>query len=193
MLKTITLTALTLFYSGLALAQDEPRINYKDMFGAQAIATSAQADVLQLSAAKPAQSGEFTKLPAGIKDKPAFEEDWLTANKIHKYLGIGSITLAILAAIAPKPTPDDTDKGSHKKLAEGAAILGGAAVATGVMFHHDDIFNYGMSDPDNLHATYATLGAIGFAMAVGAAPADEHVGYGILGAVLMSIGIKYTW
>ena len=193
MLKTITFTALSLFYSGLALAADKPIINYGDMFGAQTLATAEQPGLLQLSAAKTPAGGEFTKMPAGIKDKPVFEEDWLTANKIHKYLGIGSITLAILTALVPKPTPDNTGKGSHKKLAEGAAVLGGAAVATGVMFHHDDIFNYGMSDPDNLHATYATLGAIGFAMAVSAAPADEHVGYGILGAVLMAVGIKYTW
>lgn len=61
------------------------------------------------------------------------------------------------------------------------------------MFHYDDVFNYGVSDPDNLHATYATLGAIGFAMAVSEAPDAQHVGYGILGAVLMTIGIKYTW
>lgn len=194
MLKTITLTALALFYSGLVLAQDDPPvINYGAMYGAQSFAAPQASDYLQLSASKTSQSGEFTKMPEGIKDKPPFEEDWLTANKIHKYLGIGSITLAILAAISPKPPKDNLDQGNHKQFAEGAALLGGAAVATGLIFHHDDIFNYGMSDPDNLHATYATLGALGFALAVNDAPESQHAAYGILGAVLMSIGIKYTW
>jgi len=193
MLKTIMLTALTLFYSGLALAQDDAVINYGSIYGSQAFASPQQVDYLQLSANKTSQSGEFTKMPTGIKGKPVFKEDWLTANKIHKYLGIGSITLALLAAIVPKPPKDNPDEGNHKDLADAAAVLGGAAVATGLMFHYDDIFDYGASDPDNLHATYATLGAIGFALAVSDAPEAQHVGYGALGAVLMTIGIKYTW
>lgn len=190
MIKIILLTSLSLFYSGLALAQDDV-INSD--YGALPFDTAPNTDYLQLSARANSGTGEFTKMPQGIKDKPVFEEDWLTANKIHKYLGIGSITLAVLAALVPKPPKDNTDQGNHKDLAEGAALLGGAAVATGLMFHYDDIFNYGASDPDNLHATYATLGAIGFALAVSDAPEAQHVGYGALGAVLMTIGIKYTW
>lgn len=193
MFKTIMLTALSLFYSGLALAQDEPSINYAKIYGMPALANSQASDYPQLSANELAQNSDFTPVPAGIEDKPVFEEDWLTANKIHKYLGIGSITLAILAALATKPPKDNPDEGNHKNLAEGAALLGGAAVATGLIFHHDDIFNYGVSDPDNLHATYATLGALGFALAVNDAPETQHVGYGVLGALLMTIGIKYTW
>lgn len=191
MLKTILFTALSLFYSGLTPAQDNPVTGY--VYGSLVFDSTQQMDYLQISAEKNSQSGEFTKIPEGIKDKPVFEEDWLTANKIHKYLGIGSITLGLLAAIVPKPPKENPDDGSHKDLAEAAALLGGAAVATGLMFHYDDIFSYGLSDPDNLHATYATLGAIGFALAVSDAPDSQHVGYGMLGAVLMTIGIKYTW
>lgn len=188
-MKYCIFAVLSLFCSNIAIAQDTtPRgydtlhLNYPD-----------ETHYLQLSAAKPSQGGEFTKIPAGIKDKPVFKDDWLTANKIHKYLGIGSITLALLAAIVPKPPKDNLDEGNHKDFAEGAALLGGAAVATGFMFHSDDVFKYGASDPDNLHATYATLGAIGFALSVSEAPQAQHVGYGALGAVLMAIGIKYTW
>ena len=191
MLKTILFTALSLLYSGLILAQDNPVTGYD--YGSLVLNSIQQMDELQISAQKSVQSGEFTKIPEGIKDKPVFKEDWLTANKIHKYLGIGSITLGLLAAIVPKPPKENPDDGSHKDLADAAAVLGGAAVATGLMFHYDDIFNYGISDPDNLHATYATLGAIGFAMAVSDAPGAQHAGYGVLGAVLMTIGIKYTW
>jgi len=192
MYKIFILSALSLFYSGLAIAQDDPVINYGGIYDQYSLDTSQSTDYLQLSANSKAQQS-FTKQTSGSKARPVFEEDWLTANKVHKYLGIGSITLAILAAIVPKPPKDNPDDGNHKQLAEGAALLGGAAVATGLMFHYDDIFNYGASDPDNLHATYATLGAIGFALAVSDAPEAQHVGYGVLGAVLMTIGIKYTW
>ena len=193
MYKTILVTALFLFYSGLTLAQDTPVTDYRAIYAPNPFVASTTPAYPQLSEAAVAHGDEFTKLPQTGKAKPPFEEDWLTANKIHKYLGIGSITLALLAAIVPKPPKDNTDQGSHKDLAEGAALLGGAAVATGLMFHSDDIFNYGASDPDNLHATYSTLGAIGFALAVSDAPQAQHVGYGMLGAVLMTIGIKYTW
>lgn len=191
MYKTIILTALSLFYSGMALSQENPVINYGGAYEKYTFNTPVETDYLQLSANTSQKS--FTKKAAGIQDKPEFEEDWLTANKIHKYLGIGSLSLALLAAIAPKPPKDNLDDGLHKDLAEGAALLGGAAVATGLMFHYDDIFDYGASDPDNLHAMYATLGAIGFAMAVSDAPDAQHVGLGALGAVLMTVGIKYTW
>jgi len=188
-MKYCMFAVLSLFCSHLAIAQDTNDSEYTPLN----LDYPATNHYLQLSEVKSVQGGEFTKVPEGIKDKPAFNEDWLTANKIHKYLGIGSITLALLAAIVPKPPKDKPDEGNHKALAEGAAVLGGAAVATGLMFHSDDIFNYGASDPDNLHATYATLGAVGFLLAVSDAPQAQHVGYGMLGAILMTIGIKYTW
>ncbi len=192
MFKTIILTAFSLFYSGLALSQEAPVINYGAIYDSSPFASFQQIEYRQLSAKQASQTNEFTKVPASIKDKPVFKEDWLTANKIHKYLGIGSITLALLAAIVPKPTKENTDEGNHKNFAEAAAFLGGAAVTTCLIFHYDDIFNYGASDPDNLHATYATLGAIGFALAVSDAPEAGHVGHGMLGAILMTVGIKYT-
>ena len=189
-MKYCMFAVLALFCSNIAMAEDTTTLPAYTVLN---LDYPDSGRYMQLSAATKSKTGEFTKMPAGIKDKPVFKEDWLTANKMHKYLGIGSLSLALLAAIAPKPPKDKPDDGNHKALAEGAAVLGGAAVATGLMFHYDDIFDYGASDPDNLHATYATLGAIGFAMAVSDAPAAQHVGYGVLGAVLMGIGIKYTW
>lgn len=118
-----------------------------------------------------------------------FREPWFTGNKVHQYLGIGSITLATLALLAPKE-----EEGAHESLAKGAAALGGAAVASGLVFHWDDIANGGgLSDPDNQHALLATLGAIGFAMAVSDAPEEEHAAYGASGFMAMAIGIRLTW
>jgi len=201
MLKSLLITILTLFYSTLVFAQDETMLNYgslkldlpqqerflsDDPFNMQ---PSQQADT-QLSAAKTPQPANMAMSTA---NEPEFEEDWLTANKVHKYLGIGSLSMAILAAIAPKPPKDNLDDGMHKDLAEAAALLGGAAIATGLVFHYDDIFNNGFSDPDNLHALYTTIGVLGYALAVNDAPDAQHVGYGALGALSMIIGIKYTW
>ena len=188
-MKYCIFAVLSMFCTNIATAQDIIFSTYN----ALNLHYPEQTHYQQLSATKTAQGNNFTKIPTAIENKPVFKDDWLTANKIHKYLGIGSLTLAFLAAIVPKPPKDNLDQGSHKDLAEGAAFLGGAAVATGLIFHSDDIFNYGASDPDNLHATYATLGVVGFALAVSGAPKAQHVGYGALGAVLMTIGIKYTW
>ena len=201
MLKSLLIFFLSLCYSALAVAQDEIPLNYGslnlglpqeerainyDPFMLQ----PSQQDEIQLSAANTSASGNMAMT---TEKEPEFEEDWLTANKIHKYLGIGSLTFAILAAISPKPPKDNLDDGNHKEFAEAAAFLGGAAVATGLVFHYDDIFNDGISDPDNLHALYATIGALGYALAVNQAPEAEHAGYGMIGALSMIIGIKYTW
>lgn len=122
------------------------------------------------------------------KDKPVFKDRMFTANKIHKYLGIGSIALATLAAISPKE-----EDGPHEYFARGAATLAGAAMATGFTFHHEDItLKNGFRDPDNLHALLTSVGTLGYVLAVSNAP-DAHAGYGIGGMVSMVIGIKLTW
>jgi len=127
------------------------------------------------------------------------EGSWFTANKVHEYLGLGSLLLAGAAILAPKEGDEgnvsgNSDSGAHHNLATGAAVLGAGAVLTGAVFHFDDIeFNRGLRDPDNLHALLATIGALGFAMAVSEAPDDSHAAYGIVGAVSMAAAIKITW
>lgn len=123
-----------------------------------------------------------------------------SANKLHQYLGIGSITLATLALLAPK----DDDSG-HGAFGAGAAALGGAAVVTGLMVHGEDVgFSQGISDPDNLHAIFGTLGAAGFiaAAAQGGEKEDDegdgdgsstHATLGVAGYVSMLIGIRIAW
>lgn len=119
--------------------------------------------------------------------------DLFTANKIHEYLGLGSLGMAALAILAPKPE-DDEDGGIHHDLAVGATVLGAAAVGTGLAFHWDDIdLSKGFSDPDNLHLALATLAELGFAAAVAAAPDSDHAALGALGAVSMVAAIKVEW
>lgn len=123
----------------------------------------------------------------------AVEERRYTRNKWHQYLSLGSISLAGLTIIAPKPDAGE-DEGIHPTLARGAAALGVAAAATGVAYHWDDIdFSKGFSDPDNLHATLAALSALGFLAAVSEAPDSAHAGIGGAAAVSMALAIKIAW
>ena len=122
-------------------------------------------------------------------DEPLFEERWFTANKVHKYLGIGSIAAAGLTLLAPKE-----ENGAHEFLGRTAAGLGVAAVATGLAFHWDDIkLSEGFRNPDNTHALLTTLGTLGFLAAVSEAPDKGHAGPGAAGALSMLLGIKMTW
>lgn len=140
----------------------------------------------QLNAMPASGSAAMTSSAA---PEEAFEEPWFNGNKAHKYLGIGSIALATLALLSPKE-----EDGAHEAFAKGAAALGGAAVASGLVVHWDDIANGGgLSDPDNQHALLSALGAIGFALAVSEAPDSGHAGPGAIGFVAMAVGIRLTW
>lgn len=150
--------------------------------------TSPRAEWLQLASADAANEDEAAEHGNATAAKPKFKEHLVTASKIHKYLGIGSIGLAGLTLLAPKE-----ENGAHEYLARGAAALGVGAVVTGLVFHWDDLeLNQGFDNPDNLHALLTTLGTLGFLGAVSEAPAN-HAGLGAAGAVSMAIGIKVTW
>jgi hypothetical protein len=151
--------------------------------------TSPRAEWLQLASADEANEDEAAEHGGTTAAKPKFKEHLVTASKLHKYLGIGSIGLAGLTLLAPKE-----EDGAHEYLAKGAAALGVGAVITGVVFHWDDIeLNQGFNNPDNLHALLTTLGTLGFLGAVSEAPASGHAGLGAGGAISMAIGIKMTW
>jgi hypothetical protein len=153
-----------------------------------------QSNYLHLAAAQSEQSMNDSAQDESIEPKPKFSERWFTANKFHQYLGWGAVTAAVVAGLLPKPEGDDSEHGAHHTVAIASAFLGGAAVGTGLLFHYKDLsLKKGFSNPDNLHALLATLGAIGLAMAVSEAPNSRHASYGIGGAVLMLGGIKVTW
>ena len=112
---------------------------------------------------------------------------WYSKNRMHKYLGLGSMGLALATLAAPKERG-----GAHENLAKGAAFLGGAAVANGVYAHWDDMeFNW--DDPDTRHALFGTLGALGFLLAVAQDGEGGHAALGGLGAVSMAYAIKVSW
>ena len=134
-------------------------------------------------------AGSTPALAAGRADNPADEERYFTANKIHQYLGIGSILAAGGTLLAPKE-----ENGLHENLAKTATALGIGAVVTGLLYHWDDFsLSDGMKDPDNLHLMLTTAGTLGYLAAVSAAPDSGHAGLGGVGAIAMAIGIKMNW
>lgn len=125
-----------------------------------------------------------------VADSDEFHESWITANKSHQYIGLGSLALAGLAAIAPK----QEGKSPHHYMALGAAYLGGAAVASGLVFHYRDLsLKNAWRDLDNLHALLAMIGTAGYFLAVENAPDSMHPTYGIAGFASMAIAIKIAW
>jgi len=118
-----------------------------------------------------------------------YKDRMFTGNKIHKYLGIGSVGAALLTILMPKE-----EDGPHEYFAKTSAVLGLGAVATGLAFHYEDVsVAGGLKDPDNLHALWAGLGAVGIGMAASTGPDTPHATYGALGTIAMMIGVKYTW
>jgi hypothetical protein len=149
-----------------------------------------------------ADGADALRMHAGPEDSDAADDwhaPWFTGNKLHQYLGIGSLVAAGLAAVsAPEDDEggggDGEDDGFHHVAGVTAAALGGAAVGTGLVFHWDDIrLRNGIGDPDNLHALLGLLGATAYVVAVSQAPAGGHAAAGIGGAVAMVTAIKITW
>jgi len=138
--------------------------------------------------------------------KSEFESSWLTGNKTHKYLGLGTIVLAgLTAATAPEGcehncsanTPRETN-GTHAKLAKATVAMAAAAIATGLITHWDDFaLEDGITDPDNLHVLLGVTGAALMAYAVNksknSAVPVSHAGIAELGALGMVAAIKITW
>jgi peptidoglycan/LPS O-acetylase OafA/YrhL len=118
-----------------------------------------------------------------------FQEAWLTGNKSHQYLGLASIALLGLAIVSPKE-----EGGPHEMFATASALLGGAAVSTGLIYHWDDFdFSKGLLEPDNLHVALAGFGALAMLYAVAQAPEVPHAGAGAIGGIAMGVAVKMTW
>jgi hypothetical protein len=127
-------------------------------------------------------------------------DPWFTADKLHEYLGLGTIVLAAAtAATAPEgcETANCTPQtnGTHAKLGRATRAMALSAVATGLLFHWDDmhLFEDGLKDPDTQHWLLAGSGALLLANAVSRAPAHSHSGEAELGALMMLVAIKITW
>jgi len=180
MMKIGTFTVLLLFCSATAFAQDRSINLYEMPVREETTQPVSAYPGLNMDKGQSAKDG----------NKENFKERLITANKVHKYLGIGSIALAGMTLLAPKKKGDSL----HHKFGQGAAVLGTGAVATGLVWHYEDIhLKNGIKDPDNLHALLGSLGALGFIMAVNAAPDSPHPTYGGGGAVSMLAAIKINW
>lgn len=146
------------------------------------------------------------KVNATVGTTPAapreVKDPWFTANKIHQYLGLGTIVMAIAtAATAPEgcetncATYKPDTNGTHAKLGRATRALALSAVATGIAFHWDDmhLFADGLKDPDTQHWLLGGAGALLLANAVGKAPGHGHSRQAELGAAMMLAAIKITW
>jgi len=188
MLRCWSLFCLLLFPGVSVMAQGSVSFDNEKI-----IATASPITDLRLASADEGLSSSSAERAEG--NVQPNKSRWLTANKLHKYLGLGSISAAGLTVLtAGDDEGGSGDGGIHHQLAYTALGLGGAAVLTGLIFHWDDIsLANGFSDPDNLHMLLTTLGTLGYARAVDLAPGDGHSGYGSSGALSMLLGIKMVW
>ena len=141
-----------------------------------------------------------------MPDGGRFQESYLTANKMHMYLGLGSLVAAGLTGLTAPDGPEGaavTTKTSstntaHYYFANAAAALGGAAVVSGLLLHFDDL-ETDVMDPDTLHMVLTVLGTAGYVYAISKAPkwvggpSNGHASAGIAGAALMATGIYFEW
>ena len=156
-----------------------------------------------------ANEGDAVKEQAGVTPvTPAaeFEPPWMSGRKAHQYLGLGTVLLAGLTAMAApgdeegvsSTQPRQTSGTTHTRLARATAAMAAATVITGLLYHWDDFhLEDGFTDPDNLHVMLASAGALLMLYAVDKSAKStvptSHAGTAELGAAAMVVAIKLTW
>lgn len=139
------------------------------------------------------REGEEEAQEKGSEEETKLSEPRFTGNKIHQYLGLASLFFG--AATIPL-IPDDESEGNdslHSQVAVTAYALGMAAIVTGFMYHSDDIFEFGATDPDNRHMTLGIIGTLGYLGAIANAPKKVHAVAGAVGLISMSVAVWLTW
>jgi hypothetical protein len=143
------------------------------------------------------QAGTTSTIVAPETPAAAFKPPMISRNKVHQYLGLGTLALFGLTAIsAPdrekSATPQTT--GTHQSLGRATAAMATATVVSGLVAHWDDIYlEDSFFDPDKLHARLGTLGALAMLYTVSVAPGHGHPATGIAGGVAMIVAVKLTW
>jgi len=135
-----------------------------------------------------------------------FEESYFTGNKMHMYLGLGSLVAAGLTGLtAPDgegvtTTNQPSKNTAHAYFADATLALAGAAIVSGLYLHWEDVnVDNGFMDPDNLHMILTILGSAAYAYAIVKAPSviggssNGHSSAGIAGGALMLTGIAFEW
>jgi len=127
------------------------------------------------------------------------QKRWLSGERVHKYLGFGSLLFAGAAGLS-RPESEGNVRASsskvnlHRALGITAAALGGAAIANGFYVHGDD-FNLknGWTDPDNLHVLLTIAGTLAYTAALATNGKGMHAAAGIGGFALMETGVLFEW
>ncbi|MFA6015011.1 MAG: hypothetical protein WC742_08070 [Gallionellaceae bacterium] len=142
-----------------------------------------------------------------VKPATEFEPPLISGSNMHKYLGLGTIALAVATAMtAPEECesagcdsiPRDTT-GTHAQLAYATVGVAAATIASGLLTHWDDFsLEDGWTDPDNLHVLLGVTGAAMMAYAVQQSASVKtgqasHAGLAEAGALGMLVAIKLTW
>jgi hypothetical protein len=161
-----------------------------------------------------ANEGDAVQGQAGVTPvTPAakFEPPWMSGRKAHQYLGLGTVVLAGLTAMAApsqgcdqncppasQQPPRQTSGTTHTRLARATAAMAVATVMTGLLYHWDDFhLEDGWKDPDNQHVMLAGAGALLMLYAVEKSAHStvptSHAGIAELGAAAMVVAIKLTW
>lgn len=138
-----------------------------------------------------------------------FEPPWLSGRKAHQYLGLSTVVLAGLTALAAPgdacehncplvAPPRETSGTTHTRLARATAVMAVATVMTGLLYHWDDFhLEDGFTDPDNLHVMLAGAGSLLMLYAINksakSSVTTSHAGTAELGAAAMVVAIKLTW
>jgi hypothetical protein len=118
--------------------------------------------------------------------KESEETCWMNTGKAHKYLGYGTVLMAVTAGAS------GGDNSFHKSAGVSAAVLGVATCATGY-YEYGNYFD--MSEgfsKHNIHIVLGTLATAGFvAVAASAISNDDnsHAGLGIGSTALAAIPI----
>jgi hypothetical protein len=143
-----------------------------------------------------------SNIPSGNPNAD-FREPWISGSKVHEYLGLATLGAALATSLtAPSSCHSNSNcvnglpptTGTHQTLGRTTGVLALATVATGLLFHWDDMhFDDGLKDPDTQHWLLASTGALLLADAVNRAPAKSHAAQAEAGAGLMLIAVKISW
>ena len=212
--------------AGICLAVFSGMVHADNMVGNNALPTAASfyTDNYRLLKSQSVNSGSFllaaneggaVQGQAGAAPAtPAaeFSPPWLTGRKAHEYLGLGTIALAGLTALAgpggdgceqncppvTQQAPRQTSGTTHTRLARATGAMAIATVLTGLLYHWDDFhLGDGFADPDNQHVALAGTGALLMLYAIDksahSSVPTSHAGIAELGAVVMVVAVKLTW
>ena len=151
-------------------------------------------------------ANDTSAIPAPVTPAKEFSPPWISGNKAHQYLGLGTVALAGLTMLAApgeeegatQTQPRQTSGTTHTRLARATTAMAVATVVTGLLYHWDDIYwEDPFTDPDKMQARLAAAGALLMLYAVNKSANSDvpvsHSGTAELGALAMLVAIKLTW